>query len=149
MDWIINLFYADTNGVAHTVLLFCIAIAIGIPLGRIKVFGISLGITLVLFVAILLGQLGFSVNGNVLHFVKEFGLILFVFTIGLQVGPGFFASFKKGGMLMNGLAASVVLLGVLLTVVFHFLTGIPMPTMVGVLSGAITNTPGLLSLIHI
>lgn len=143
MDWIINLFYADTNGVAHTVLLFCIAIAIGIPLGRIKVFGISLGITLVLFVAILLGQLGFSVNGNVLHFVKEFGLILFVFTIGLQVGPGFFASFKKGGMLMNGLAASVVLLGVLLTVVFHFLTGIPMPTMVGVLSGAITNTPGL------
>ncbi|MGF0069736.1 putative transporter [Candidatus Spyradosoma sp. SGI.093] len=143
MDWIINLFYADTNGVAHTVLLFCIAIAIGIPLGRIKVFGISLGITLVLFVAILLGQLGFSVNGNVLHFVKEFGLILFVFTIGLQVGPGFFASFKKGGMLMNGLAASVVLLGVLLTIVFHFLTGIPMPTMVGVLSGAITNTPGL------
>lgn len=143
MDWIINLFYADTNGVAHTVLLFCIAIAIGIPLGRIKVFGISLGITLVLFVAILLGQLGFSVNGNVLHFVKEFGLILFVFTIGLQVGPGFFASFKKGGMLMNGLAASVVLLGVLLTVAFHFLTGIPMPTMVGVLSGAITNTPGL------
>lgn len=143
MDWIINLFYADTNGVAHTVLLFCIAIAVGIPLGRIKVFGISLGITLVLFVAILLGQLGFSVNGNVLHFVKEFGLILFVFTIGLQVGPGFFASFKKGGMLMNGLAASVVLLGVLLTVVFHFLTGIPMPTMVGVLSGAITNTPGL------
>ena len=143
MDWIINLFYADTNGVAHTVLLFCIAIAIGIPLGRIKVFGISLGITLVLFVAILLGQLGFSVNGNVLHFVKEFGLILFVFTIGLQVGPGFFASFKKGGMLMNGLAASIVLLGVLLTVAFHFLTGIPMPTMVGVLSGAITNTPGL------
>lgn len=143
MDWIINLFYADTNGVAHTVLLFCIAIAVGIPLGRIRVFGISLGITLVLFVAILLGQLGFSVNGNVLHFVKEFGLILFVFTIGLQVGPGFFASFKKGGMLMNGLAASVVLLGVLLTVAFHFLTGIPMPTMVGVLSGAITNTPGL------
>lgn len=143
MDWLTNLFINDVNGVAHTVLIFSFVIAIGIPLGRIKVFGISLGITLVLFVGIVLGQLGFRVNDHVLHFVKEFGLILFVFSIGLQVGPGFFASFKRGGMLMNGLAASIVLLGVLMTVAFHFLTKIPMPTMVGVLSGAITNTPGL------
>lgn len=143
MDWIINLFLYDVDGIAHTVLLFSIAIAIGIPLGRIKFFGISLGITLVLFVGIVLGQLGFKINGHVLHFVKEFGLILFVFSIGLQVGPGFFASFKKGGLLLNGLAASIVFLGVLTTVLFHFITKIPMPTMVGVLSGAITNTPGL------
>lgn len=143
MDWIIDLFYTNTNGVAHAVLLFALVIAIGIPLGRIKVFGISLGITLVLFVGIVLGQLGFAINSHVLHFVKEFGLILFVFSIGLQVGPGFFASFKKGGMLMNGLAAGAVFLSVGLTVLFHYLTGIPMPTMVGVLSGSITNTPGL------
>lgn len=143
MDWLINLFYADTNGVAHAVLMFAFVIAIGIPLGRIKIFGVSLGITLVLFIGILFGQLGFAVNSEVAHFIKEFGLILFVYSIGLQVGPGFFASFKKGGMLMNGLAAAIVGLGVLLTILFHYLTSIPMPTMVGVLSGAITNTPGL------
>lgn len=143
MDWLVELLYTNKDGVAHTMLMFCIAIAVGIPLGRIKIFGISLGITLVLFVGIILGQLGFSINEHVLHFVKEFGLILFVYTIGLQVGPGFFASLKKGGMLMNGLAASIVLLGVLMTIAFHYITKIPMPTMVGVLSGAITNTPGL------
>lgn len=143
MDWLVNLFMNDVNGVAHTVLIFSIVIAVGIPLGRIKFFGISLGITLVLFVGIVLGQLGFQINDNVLHFVKEFGLILFVFSIGLQVGPGFFASFKKGGLLLNGLAAAIVGLGVLMTVIFHFITKIPMPTLVGVLSGAITNTPGL------
>ncbi len=143
MNWLTDLFMNDVDGVAHTVLMFALVIAIGIPLGRVKVFGVSLGVTLVLFVGILLGQLGFKINDHVLHFVKEFGLILFVFSIGLQVGPGFFASFKKGGMLMNGLAASVVLLGVLMTLLFHFITKIPMPTMVGVLSGAVTNTPGL------
>lgn len=143
MEWLTNLFINDVDGIAHTVLIFSIVIAVGIPLGRIKCFGISLGITLVLFVGIVLGQLGFKINDHVLHFVKEFGLILFVFSIGLQVGPGFFASFKRGGMLMNGLAAAVVLLGVQMTVLFHFITKIPMPTMVGVLSGAITNTPGL------
>ena len=143
MNWLTDLFMNDVDGVAHTVLMFALVIAIGIPLGRVKVFGVSLGVTLVLFVGILLGQLGFKINDHVLHFVKEFGLILFVFSIGLQVGPGFFASFKKGGMLMNGLAASVVLLGVLMTLLFHFITNIPMPTMVGVLSGAVTNTPGL------
>lgn len=143
MDWFLNLLMYDVNGVAHTILMFALVIAIGIPLGRVKVFGISLGVTLVLFVGIALGQLGFRIDPKVMHFVKEFGLILFVFSIGLQVGPGFFASFKQGGMLMNGLAAMIVFLGVALTIAFHFATGIPMPTMVGVLSGAITNTPGL------
>ncbi len=94
MDWLINLFYNDVNGVAHSVLIFALVIAIGIPLGKVRIFGISLGITLVLFVGIALGQLGFRLNDHVLHFMKEFGLILFVFSVGLQVGPGFFASFK-------------------------------------------------------
>ncbi len=143
MDWLINLFFNDVSGVAHTVLIFALAIAIGIPLGRIKIFGISLGITLVLFVGIALGQLGFRVNEGVLHFVKELGLILFVFSIGLQVGPGFFASLKKGGMLLNALAVTAVLASVLMAIVFHFITKIPMYTMAGVMSGAITNTPGL------
>ena len=143
MAWIANLFMNDVNGVAHTMLMFALVIAIGIPLGRVKVLGVSLGVTLVLFVGIALGQLGFKIDDKVLHFVKEFGLILFVFSIGLQVGPGFFASFKRGGMLLNALAAAIVFLGVIMAVIFHFITKIPMPTMVGVLSGAITNTPGL------
>ena len=143
MDWFLDLLLYDVDGVAHAILLFSLVIALGIPLGRVKVFGLSLGVTLVLFVGLALGQLGFKMNAQVLHFVKEFGLILFVFSIGLQVGPGFFASFKRGGMLMNALAAAIVLLGVALTIAGHFVTGIPMPTMVGVLSGAVTNTPGL------
>ncbi len=148
MDWLINLFYNDVNGVAHSVLIFALVIAIGIPLGKVRIFGISLGITLVLFVGIVLGQLGFRLNDNVLHFMKEFGLILFVFSVGLQVGPGFFASFKKGGMLMNGLAASAVFLSVILAVVFHFITKIRIPSRAGVVSGVITNSPGLCAAQH-
>jgi putative transport protein len=141
MNWLSELFYGE--GVAHTVLLLAAVIAIGIPLGKIKVFGISLGITLVLFVGILLGHFGFKVEHNILHFVKEFGLILFVYSIGLQVGPGFFASFKKGGITLNMLAIGVVLLGVGTALVLQSVTHIPMQTMVGIMSGAVTNTPGL------
>ena len=106
-------------------------------------FGISLGITLVLFVGIILGHLGFTVNHNVIHFFKEFGLILFVYSVGMQVGPGFFSSFRQGGITLNMLACGIVFLGVATALVLHFVTGIPMPTMVGILSGAVTNTPGL------
>ena len=120
-----------------------LVIAVGIQLGKIKVFGISLGITLVLFVGILLGHFGFTINPAVIHFFKEFGLILFVYSVGMQVGPGFFSSFKKGGMTLNGLACGIVFLGVVTALVIHFITDIPMPTMVGILSGAVTNTPGL------
>ncbi|MDR0542185.1 MAG: putative transporter [Dysgonamonadaceae bacterium] len=141
MDWLSELFWGE--GVAHTVLLFAAVIAIGIPLGKIKVFGISLGITFVLFVGILLGHFGFKVNHEILHFIKEFGLILFVYSVGLQVGPGFFASFKKGGITLNMLAMGVVALGVITTLVLHYITHIPMQTMVGIMSGAVTNTPGL------
>jgi putative transport protein len=141
MDWLIDLFWG--NGVAHTVLLFAAVIALGIALGKIKVFGISLGITFVLFVGLLLGHFGFKINHETLHFMKEFGLILFVYSIGLQVGPGFFSSFKKGGITLNMLAMGVILLGVIITLILHYITKIPMPTMVGILSGAVTNTPGL------
>ncbi|MDL2257268.1 putative transporter [Bacteroidales bacterium OttesenSCG-928-I14] len=141
MDWLIDLFTGE--GVAHTVLLFAFVIAGGIALGKIKIFGISLGITFVLFLGILVGHFGFSMNPEVLHFMKEFGLILFVYSVGLQVGPGFFSSFKKGGITLNMLAMGIVLLGVAVTVIIHFISGIPMQTMVGVLSGAVTNTPGL------
>lgn len=141
MDWIYDLLWKDS--VAHTVLLFSFVIAAGISLGKIKVFGISLGITFVLFVGIIIGHLKFSINHEILHFMKEFGLILFVYSIGLQVGPGFFSSFKKGGLKLNMLASGIVVLGIITTIVIHFITGIPMSTMVGVLSGAVTNTPGL------
>lgn len=141
MDWLKELLWGE--GIAHSVLLFALVIAVGIALGKIKFFGISLGITFVLFVGILLGHFGFSINHEVLHFMKEFGLILFVYSVGLQVGPGFFSSFKKGGIRLNVLASGIVFIGVLITIILHFVTGIPMQTMVGILSGAVTNTPGL------
>ena len=144
MDWFTNLlFNPDGVGVAHIVLTFSVVITLGILLGKIRVAGISLGITWILFVGIILSSLGMRVEGNVLHFMKEFGLILFVFSIGLQVGPSFFSSFKQGGMTLVGCATAIVFLGVATAYIIHLCTGIPIPTMVGVLSGAVTNTPGL------
>lgn len=141
MNWINDLLWGE--GIGHSILLLSFVIAAGIQLGKIKVFGVSLGITLVLFVGIILGHFGFTINHNVIHFFKEFGLILFVYSVGMQVGPGFFSSFKQGGITLNMLACGIVFLGVLTAVVLHYATGIPMPTMVGILSGAVTNTPGL------
>ena len=141
MSWINDLLWGE--GIGHSILLLSFVIAAGIQLGKIKVFGVSLGITLVLFVGIILGHFGFTINHNVIHFFKEFGLILFVYSVGMQVGPGFFSSFKQGGITLNMLACGIVFLGVLTAVILHYATGIPMPTMVGILSGAVTNTPGL------
>ncbi|WP_099465526.1 MULTISPECIES: putative transporter [Parabacteroides] len=141
MDWINDLLWGE--GIGHSILLLSIVIAAGIQLGRIKVFGVSLGITLVLFVGIILGHFGFTINSNVIHFFKEFGLILFVYSVGMQVGPGFFSSFKKGGVTLNMLACGIVFLGVITALVIHYITGVSMSTMVGILSGAVTNTPGL------
>lgn len=141
MSWLNELLWGE--GIAHSVMLLAFVIAAGIQFGKIKIFGISLGITFVLFVGILLGQIGFKMNHEVLHFMKEFGLILFVYSVGMQVGPGFFSSFKKGGITLNMLACGIVLLGVATTIILHFVTGVPMATMVGILSGAVTNTPGL------
>jgi len=141
MDWLQTLFCEQ--GIAHAVLTLALAITGGLLLGKVKVGGVSLGITWILFVGIALSHFGMTIDASVLHFVKEFGLILFVFSIGLQVGPGFFSSFKQGGMTLVSLASAIVLLGVLTAYALHLLTGVDIPTMVGILSGAVTNTPGL------
>ena len=131
------------QGVAHTILLLAFVIGTGIYLGRFKVKGVSLGSTWILFVGILVSHFGFRADPEILHFVKEFGLILFVFSIGLQVGPGFFHSLKSGGVKMNLLALMNILLAVAVTWTISAVTGTDLKTMVGVMSGAVTNTPGL------
>ena len=141
MNWLYNLFMGE--GIAHTVLVLSLVIALGIVLGKIKIRGISFGVTWILFVGIAAGHFGMSIDHDTLHFIKEFGLILFVYSIGLQVGPGFFSSFKEGGVKLVACAASVVLLGGATTYIIHLVTGTPLPTMVGIMSGAVTNTPGL------
>ena len=147
MEWINSLFFGNDafwgGGVAHSVLILALVIALGIMLGKIKVAGISLGVTWILFVGIIFSHFGMRLNEHLLHFMKEFGLILFVYSIGLQVGPGFFSSFKKGGIRLNLLAIMIVAAGVLTTFVIYLCTGLPVTTMVGILSGAVTNTPGL------
>lgn len=147
MDWIVNLF-TNSESVAHIALLYAIVIAIGVYLGKIKIGGISLGVTFVLFAGILAGHVGFTGPKEILTFVQDFGLILFVFMIGLQVGPGFFESFKKGGVTLNMLSASAILLNILVMFGCYYLffdTSNPnnLPMMVGTLYGAVTNTPGL------
>ena len=141
MDWLNELIFG--TGIAHSMFVFALVISIGIALGRIKILGVSLGITWILFVGIAFGHFGLIIDGDILHFMKEFGLILFIYSIGMQVGPSFFSSFKKGGLTLNLLAASIVFLGVITTVVIHLITQLPISTMVGILSGAVTNTPGL------
>ena len=147
MDWLINLF-TTTDSVAHIVLLYAVVIAIGVYLGKIKVGGISIGVTFVLFAGIAAGHIGFTAPAYILSFLQEFGLILFVFMIGLQVGPGFFESFRKGGITLNLLSTVMVLLnvGVMFACYYIFFdTSDPknLPMMVGTLYGAVTNTPGL------
>ena len=147
MDWLINLF-TQTDSVAHIALLYSLVIAIGVLLGKIKVGGISLGVTFVLFAGILAGHVGFTAPGPILTFVQDFGLILFVFCIGLQVGPGFFDSFKKGGVTLNLLSTVMIVLDVLVMFGCYYLfydttNPVNLPMMVGTLYGAVTNTPGL------
>lgn len=141
MDWLINLF--TSNSIAHAVFILGLTIAIGLLLGRIKFGSVSLGITWVLFVGILLSHFGLGIDEKICHFIKEFGLILFVYSIGLQVGPGFFSSLKEGGVTLNSLAVLIILLGCTTCYVIHLVTGEDLTTMIGVLSGAVTNTPGL------
>ena len=147
MDWIINLF-TNTESVAHISLLYAVVIAVGILLGKIKIGGISLGVTFVLFAGIVAGHIGFTAPVNILSFIQDFGLILFVFCIGLQVGPGFFESFKKGGVTLNLLSTTTVVLNIAVMFACYYIffdtngkTNLPM--MIGTLYGAVTNTPGL------
>lgn len=147
MDWLINLLTTQ-DSVAHIALLYSIVIATGVLLGKLKVGGISLGVTFVLFAGIVAGHIGFTAPVNILNFIQDFGLILFVFCIGLQVGPGFFESFRKGGVALNGLATTAIILNILVMFGCYYLffdTSDPtnLPMMVGTLYGAVTNTPGL------
>ena len=141
MNWLTELITG--TGIAHSILLLSVVIAIGLLLGKIKIFGISLGTTWILFLGIFLGHFGLQIHPEVLHFMKEFGLILFIYSIGMQVGPSFFSSFKKGGITLNLLATGVVFLGVITAYIIHLITDTPIATMVGILSGAVTNTPGM------
>ena len=151
MELLRNLFEGYPNlwggGVAHSVLILSLVITFGIMLGKLKVAGISLGVTWILFVGIVFGHFDMNLDEHLLHFLKEFGLILFVYSIGLQVGPGFFSAFKKGGLTLNMVAMLSVFLSVVITIVLHFATGIPITTMVGILSGAVTNTLGVVGCI--
>lgn len=147
MDWLLNLF-TDTGSVAHIALLYAIVIAAGVLLGKIKVGGISLGVTFVLFAGIVAGHVGMTAPASILTFLQDFGLILFVFMIGLQVGPGFFESFRKGGVTLNGLAVTAVMLNIAVMFACYFVffdtsDARNLPMMVGTLFGAVTNTPGL------
>jgi putative transport protein len=141
MNWFTQLFTEPS--VAQAVIVYSLVIASGIALGKIKILGISFGITWVLFIGLICSYFGITVPKEMEHFAKEFGLILFVYAIGLQVGPGFFSSLKKSALGNNALAASVVLLGVLITIIFFYTSGSHMAIMAGVMSGAVTNTPGL------
>ncbi|MDE6008077.1 MAG: putative transporter, partial [Muribaculaceae bacterium] len=148
MDWFFDLLSPGNMSLASTVLLYSFVIFAGIFLGKVKIFGVSLGVTFVLFVGILLGHFGYAVEGNTLHFLREFGLILFIFSIGMQVGPGFFSSFKEGGLRMNMLAMFAILLNVAIMLTIYFLQGgsngsTSIYDMIGVMCGAITNTPAL------
>ena len=142
MDWFSNLFFG--TGIAHSIFVLALAIAIGIFLGaKLKIKGITLGITWILFCAIACSHFGMRLDPLVESFAKDLGLILFVYSIGLQVGPGFFSSFGKGGLQLNLLAAGIVLLGCVTAYVIHLISGTDIATMTGVLFGAVTNTPGL------
>ena len=141
MNWLQEAFLEPT--MVQAVIIISLVSALGLYLGRIKIFGISLGITFVFFAGILAGHLGIVVNKDMLYFAQSFGLILFVYALGLQVGPGFFSSLKKGGVAMNMMGLGVILLGLIMTVGLHWVTGVSLSNMVGLLCGAVTNTPAL------
>lgn len=141
MDWLRELFI--DHSVIQAVVVVSLITAMGLVLGKVKILGISLGVTFVFFIGILAGHLGLSIDPQMLNYAESFGLILFVYALGLQVGPGFFGSFRKGGITLNMLALAVVLLGTVMTILFHIFTGVSLSDMVGILSGAVTNTPAL------
>jgi len=141
MDWLLDTILEPS--MIQTIILISAISAIGLQLGKIKIFNISLGITFVFFVGIVVGHFHLELNEDMLYFAQNFGLILFVYSLGLQVGPGFFPSLKKGGLRLNLMAIAVVVIGLLMCIVFYYTTDISMPNMMGILSGAVTNTPAL------
>lgn len=148
MDWLLELFKPNNLSLPSTIILYSVVIFTGIYLGKIKIFGVSLGVTFVLFVGLLLGHFGYTTSPEVLNFLRDFGLILFIFSIGMQVGPGFFSSFKEGGIRMNLLALLGISLNVAVMLGIYYIQGgaegsTSISQMVGIMQGAVTNTPGL------
>lgn len=147
MEILKNLFYGFPDlwggGVAHSVMILSLVIALGLCLGKLRVKGVSLGLAWILFIGLIFGHFSLNLDEHLLHFLKEFGLILFVYSIGLEVGPGFFASFKNGGKSLNLLSMIVVALSIITTLVIFSFSGTSITSMAGILSGAVTNTPGL------
>lgn len=141
MDWLRDILVVPS--VIQTVVIISIVVVLGLQLGKVKIFNISLGAAFVFFIGILVGHLKLEMNTDMLSFAQSFGLIIFIYALGLQVGPGFFPSLKKGGILLNSLSLAVIFIGTLLAVLLHLLTGISFPNMMGILSGAVTNTPAL------
>lgn len=141
MEWLNSVFLE--HSVIQAVIVVSLISALGLTLGRISVCGVSLGVTFVFFAGILAGHLGLTIDPQMLNYAESFGLVIFVYALGLQVGPGFFGSFRKGGTMLNLLAMAVVLLGTMMALVFHLTTGVSLPDMVGILCGAVTNTPAL------
>lgn len=141
MEWLYNLFFEQSA--LQAVIIMSLIISIGLGLGKVHVFGVSLGVTFVFFTGIFAGHLGFTVDPRMLAYAESFGLVLFVYALGLQVGPGFFSSFHRGGFTLNMLGLGVILIGTLMAVVLSFVSGVSMPDMVGILCGATTNTPAL------
>ena len=141
MNWLMDLLTG--HSVAHSVLVLSAVITLGVALGHLKYRGVGLGIAGVLFTGLVFGHFHLTVNDEVLEFTREFGLILFVYTIGMQVGPGFFASFRKQGLKLNLMAAAIVFLGVGVALAIYYIAGLPLEVVVGLLAGAVTNTPSL------
>lgn len=142
MSWFSQLFQ-DHSSAVYVILIYAIVIAAGVALGKLSYKGVSFGIAFVLFTGIVMSYLGFTIDEKILEYIKDFGLILFVYTMGLQVGPGFFASLRNGGLLFNMLALLSIFICVIIVIIIFYATGIPMPSLVGLMSGAVTNTPGL------
>ena len=139
MEWLYNLFFEQSA--LQAVVILSLITAVGLGLGKIHIFGISLGVTFVFFMGILAGHLGFSIDPQMLTYAESFGLVLFVYALGLQVGPGFFSSFQRGGYRLNLLSLGVIVLGTVMAVLLSRVTTVDLPDMVGILCGATTNTP--------
>ena len=141
MEWLSKIFIEQSY--IQAILILSLICATGLALGKIKISGVSLGISFVFFTGILAGHFGLSINHDMLLLAQNFGLIIFIYSLGVQVGPGFFSAFKKGGVKLNALSLALALAGTALTVCLHWISGIPMPEMMGLFSGAATNTPML------
>lgn len=141
MEWLVDSIFTPSS--VQTIIFISIVAALGLQLGKLKLFNISLGITFVFFIGILIGHFHFPTNSDMMHFAQDFGLVLFVYALGLQVGPGFFSSLKKGGLRLNLLSLGVIIIGLAMTLIINFTTDISLPNMIGILSGAVTNTPAL------